>query len=138
MHASRAMRVAGVAARPSRVPSAALWHTMCVTMRTARMNLRLAEEADDRIRRAAAASGVSTSAFVERAASVAADAVLADRREFVLAAARREAGVRIGERDRVCACAQEHLSDLHVGAEAGQLVLDAPHVAAVHAHFKAA
>jgi uncharacterized protein (DUF1778 family) len=46
------------------------------------MNLRLAEEADDRIRRAAAVSGVSTSAFVERAASVAADAVLADRREF--------------------------------------------------------
>ena len=48
------------------------------------MNLRLAEEADDRIRRAAAVSGVSTSAFVERAASVAADTVLADRREFVL------------------------------------------------------
>lgn len=48
------------------------------------MNLRLAEEAGDRIRRAAAISGVSTSAFVERAASVAADTVLADRREFVL------------------------------------------------------
>jgi uncharacterized protein (DUF1778 family) len=48
------------------------------------MNLRLAEEADDRIRRAAAASGVSTSVFVERAASLAADTVLADRREFVL------------------------------------------------------
>ncbi len=48
------------------------------------MNLRLDEEADDRIRRAAAASGVTTSAFVERAASVAADMVLADRREFVL------------------------------------------------------
>jgi uncharacterized protein (DUF1778 family) len=60
------------------------WHTMSVIMRTARMNLRLAEEADDRIRRAAAVSGVSTSAFVERAASVAADTVLADRREFVL------------------------------------------------------
>jgi uncharacterized protein (DUF1778 family) len=50
------------------------------------MNLRLAAEADERIRRAAAASGVSTSVFVERAASVAADAVLADRREFVLGA----------------------------------------------------
>jgi uncharacterized protein (DUF1778 family) len=58
--------------------------TMCVAMRTARMNLRLAEEADERIRRAAAVTGVSTSAFVERAASDAADAVLADRREFVL------------------------------------------------------
>lgn len=57
---------------------------MSVIMRTARMNLRLAEEADDRIRRAAAVSGVSTSAFVERAASVAADMVLGDRREFVL------------------------------------------------------
>lgn len=53
-------------------------------VRTARMNLRLADEADERIRRAAAVSGVSTSAFVERAASVAADAVLADRRQFVL------------------------------------------------------
>jgi uncharacterized protein (DUF1778 family) len=51
---------------------------------TARMNLRLGEEADDRIRRAAAVSGVSTSAFVERAATAAADMVLADRREFVL------------------------------------------------------
>lgn len=49
------------------------------------MNLRLAEDADQRIRRAAEASGVTTSAFVERAASAAADAVLADRREFVLA-----------------------------------------------------
>jgi uncharacterized protein (DUF1778 family) len=48
------------------------------------MNLRLTAEADERIRRAAAASGVSTSVFVESAASVAADAVLADRREFVL------------------------------------------------------
>jgi uncharacterized protein (DUF1778 family) len=48
------------------------------------MNLRLAVEADDRIRRAAAVSGVSMSAFVERAASTAADAVLADRREFLL------------------------------------------------------
>jgi uncharacterized protein (DUF1778 family) len=53
-------------------------------MRTARMNLRLAAEADERIRRAAAASGVSMTAFVERAASAAADAVLADRREFLL------------------------------------------------------
>jgi uncharacterized protein (DUF1778 family) len=53
-------------------------------MRTARMNLRLATEADERIRRAAAASGLSTSAFVERAASTAADAVLADRSEFIL------------------------------------------------------
>jgi uncharacterized protein (DUF1778 family) len=48
------------------------------------MNLRLAAEADQRIRRAAEASGVTTSVFVERAASVAADAVLADRREFLL------------------------------------------------------
>lgn len=48
------------------------------------MNLRLAAEADERIRRAAETSGVTTSVFVERAASVAADAVLADRREFML------------------------------------------------------
>jgi uncharacterized protein (DUF1778 family) len=48
------------------------------------MNLRLAAAADGRIRRAAKASGVSTSVFVERAASTAADAVLADRREFHL------------------------------------------------------
>jgi uncharacterized protein (DUF1778 family) len=48
------------------------------------MNLRLDADADLRIRRAAQASGVSTSAFVERAASTAADAVLADRREFRL------------------------------------------------------
>jgi len=50
------------------------------------MNLRLAASADERIRRAAKASGVSTSVFVERAASTAADAVLADRREFLLSA----------------------------------------------------
>lgn len=50
------------------------------------MNLRLDAEADERIRRAAAESGVSMSAFVEHAASAAADAVLADRREFQLAA----------------------------------------------------
>jgi len=43
------------------------------------MNLRLAEEADERIRRAAAVSGVSTSAFVERAASVAAGAATPSR-----------------------------------------------------------
>jgi uncharacterized protein (DUF1778 family) len=48
------------------------------------MNLRLAAEADERIRMAAAATGVSTSTFVERAAFAAADAVLADRREFLL------------------------------------------------------
>lgn len=48
------------------------------------MNLRLDAGADERIRRAAAESGVSTSAFVEHAASAAADAVLADRREFLL------------------------------------------------------
>ena len=53
-------------------------------MRVARMNLRLEAEADLRIREAAKLSGVSTSAFVERAASAAADAVLADRREFLL------------------------------------------------------
>jgi uncharacterized protein (DUF1778 family) len=53
-------------------------------MRTARMNLRLDSEADERIRRAAKVSGESTSAFVQRAASAAADAVLADRREFLL------------------------------------------------------
>jgi uncharacterized protein (DUF1778 family) len=58
-----------------------VWH-----MRSARMNLRLAADADERIRRAAEASGVSTSVFVERAASAAADAVLADRREFRLSA----------------------------------------------------
>jgi len=57
---------------------------MYAAVRTARMSLRLAEEADERIRRAAEVSGVSTSAFVERAASAAADAVLADRREFLL------------------------------------------------------
>jgi uncharacterized protein (DUF1778 family) len=50
------------------------------------MNLRLAAAADERIRRAAKGSGVSTSVFVERAASTAADAVLADRREFHLGA----------------------------------------------------
>lgn len=50
------------------------------------MNLRLAASADERIRRAAKASGVSTSVFVERAASTAADVVLADRREFLLGA----------------------------------------------------
>lgn len=50
------------------------------------MSLRLAPETDERIRRAAATSGVSTSAFVQRAASAAADAVLADRREFLLSA----------------------------------------------------
>lgn len=55
-------------------------------MTTSRMNLRLAPEADERIRQAAAASGVSTSAFVQGAASAAADAVLADRREFLLGA----------------------------------------------------
>lgn len=55
-------------------------------MRTARMNLRLDADADERIRRAAKASGVSTSIFVERAASTAADAVLADRCEFRLSA----------------------------------------------------
>lgn len=55
-------------------------------MRTSRMNLRLTPEADERIRQAAATSGVSTSAFVQRAASAAADAVLADRREFLLSA----------------------------------------------------
>ena len=48
------------------------------------MNVRLAEDANDRIRRAAEASGVSTSAFVERAAAAAADVVLADRRQFML------------------------------------------------------
>lgn len=48
------------------------------------MNLRLAAEADKRIREAAKASGVTTSAFVEGAASAAADAVLANRREFFL------------------------------------------------------
>lgn len=50
------------------------------------MNLRLAASADERIRRAAKASGVSTSVFVERAASTAADVVLADRRGFLMSA----------------------------------------------------
>ena len=53
-------------------------------MRTARMNLRLDSEADERIRRAAKVSGENTSSFVQRAASAAADAALADRREFLL------------------------------------------------------
>ncbi len=55
-------------------------------VKTARMNLRIATDADERIRRAAQVSGVSTSTFVERAASTAADTVLADRREFLLSA----------------------------------------------------
>ncbi len=75
------------------------------------MNLRLAEEADERIRRAAAASGVSTSAFVERAASVAADAVLADRREFALGPA--EWGRFVAELDR----AARDLPELRRGRE---------------------
>jgi uncharacterized protein (DUF1778 family) len=49
-------------------------------------DLRLDADADARIRRAAKASGVTTKVFVERAASTAADAVLADRREFHLGA----------------------------------------------------
>lgn len=53
-------------------------------MKTARMNLRLDATADEQIRRAAKASGVSTSVFVQRAASTAAEAILADRRDFHL------------------------------------------------------
>ena len=54
-------------------------------MKAARMNLRLEVTSNERIRHAAAASGESVSAFVERTASAAADAVLADRSEFRLA-----------------------------------------------------
>jgi len=57
---------------------------MSVTMRSARMNLRIAEDVDAKIRRAAEVTGVSTSAFVARAAGAAADEVLADRRVFEL------------------------------------------------------
>jgi len=57
---------------------------MSVVMRSARMNLRIAEDVDAKIRRAAQASGMSTSAFVARAASTAADEVLADRQVFRL------------------------------------------------------
>lgn len=52
--------------------------------KTARMNLRLDSEADERIRQAAAASGASLSEFVEQAATQAADRVLADRTSFML------------------------------------------------------
>jgi uncharacterized protein (DUF1778 family) len=48
------------------------------------MDLRLDVDADTRIREAARTSGLSASVFVERAASTAADAVLADRRQFFL------------------------------------------------------
>ena len=67
-------------------------------MRSARMNLRLAEDANTRIRRAAEASGVSTSVFVEQAASAAADAVLTDRHEFVLDADRWDRFVALLDR----------------------------------------
>jgi|GraSoiStandDraft_4_1057263.scaffolds.fasta_scaffold131960_3 uncharacterized protein (DUF1778 family) len=53
-------------------------------MRSARMNLRIAEDVDAKIRHAAEVAGVSTSAFVARAAGALADEVLADRREFRL------------------------------------------------------
>jgi uncharacterized protein (DUF1778 family) len=50
------------------------------------MNLRLDADAEEMIRRAGNASGVSMSVFVEGAASITAEAVLADRREFHLSA----------------------------------------------------
>lgn len=53
-------------------------------MRSARMNLRISEDVDAKIRHAAEVSGVSTSAFVARAAGALADEVLANRREFQL------------------------------------------------------
>jgi uncharacterized protein (DUF1778 family) len=48
------------------------------------MNLRIAEDVDAKIRRAAGVTGVSASAFVAQAAGAAADEVLADRRVFQL------------------------------------------------------
>jgi uncharacterized protein (DUF1778 family) len=64
------------------------------------MNLRIAEEQETRIRRAASAAGVSVSAFVADAAGAgaAADQVLADRREFVLEPERWEEFVRLLDR----------------------------------------
>ena len=58
-------------------------------MKAARMNLRIDPETDARIRRAAASTGMSVSAFVASAAGAAADDVLADRREFVRTLDRR-------------------------------------------------
>ena len=61
--------------------------------KTARMNLRLRDVADERIRQAAALSGASLSEFVEQAATQEADRVLADRTEFALSAQAWEAFV---------------------------------------------
>lgn len=71
---------------------------MSVRMKAARMNLRIDPETDARIRRAAASAGVSVSAFVASAAGAAADDVLADRREFVLAPKQWEEFVRMLDR----------------------------------------
>jgi len=67
-------------------------------MKAARMNLRIDPETDARIRRAAASTGMSVSAFVASAAGAAADDVLADRREFVLEPERWEEFVRMLDR----------------------------------------
>jgi uncharacterized protein (DUF1778 family) len=67
-------------------------------MRSARMNLRISEDVDAKIRRAAEVAGVSTSAFVAQAAGALADEVLADRREFRLDAQQWEQFVAMLDR----------------------------------------
>jgi uncharacterized protein (DUF1778 family) len=67
-------------------------------MRSARMNLRIAEDIDAKIRQAAEVAGVSTSAFVAQAAGAAADEVLADRRMFELEADQWEQFVALLDR----------------------------------------
>jgi uncharacterized protein (DUF1778 family) len=67
-------------------------------MKAARMNLRIDPGTDARIRQAAASAGVSVSAFVASAAGAAADAVLADRQEFVLEPERWDEFVRMLDR----------------------------------------
>jgi uncharacterized protein (DUF1778 family) len=70
---------------------------MCA-VKSVRMNLRIDQEHDVRIRRAARTAGVSVSGFVATAAAAAADEVLADRREFVLERGRWEAFVAMLDR----------------------------------------
>jgi uncharacterized protein (DUF1778 family) len=53
-------------------------------MRSARLNLRLSEDADAAIRRGAEVAGTSVSEFVVRAAVERAERELADRTRFVL------------------------------------------------------
>jgi uncharacterized protein (DUF1778 family) len=57
---------------------------MSVQMKSSRLNLRVSDEADAAIRRAAEAAGVSVSEFVVRAAVDRAERELADRTRFVL------------------------------------------------------